>query len=307
MNDILLLKPHLEYEMWGSDHLTKYNIDLNDATDVGEAWVISGYQGRSSVIVNGEFESKKLSDVFRNHRELFDNFEHDHYPLVAKYIDCNENLAVQVHPFDEYAKKNFRELGGRDKCYYVIKAKPNADIIVGHKAKTLEEFKKLVKEEKWDELFIRKNIKEGDVIYIPTGTVHGLTEGLILYELQYASKPAFNLYNYNRDMFDEAYKLNIEEAVLNTTIPYKEPEYKSSNEVLVENKKFKLLKIKNKDIQEHSFKDARWVQVSVIDGKGKVNDKYDLQSGVSFVVPSTIKSFKVEGDVTMLISYIIKK
>ena len=306
MKDVLILKPHLEYEMWGSDHLKKHNIDLNDASDVGEAWVISGLPGRSSVIINGEFESKKLSDVFRNHRELFDNYKDDKYPLICKYVDCNENLAVQIHPKDEYAKKNFQEFGGREKCYYVLQAKANADIILGHKAKTLDELKKLMKEEKWEELFIRKNIKAGDLIYIPNGTVHGLTEGLILYELQYASKPTFNLYNYNRDLFDEAYKLNIEEAFVNTTIPHVDAKYKTSKDVLIETDKFKLLKIKNERNKEYSFDDARWVQVSIIDGTGILNHKYELKAGVSFIVPSTLKSFKVEGNVTMLISYMIK-
>lgn len=307
MKDILLLRPHLEYQMWGSNHLRKDNIDLNGANDVGEAWVISAYPGKSSIIINGQFNNMKLSDVFRNHRELFDNYKEDKYPLICKYIDCNENLDIMVHPKDEYAQKHFQELGGRDKIYYVIRAKSGADIVIGHKAKTLDEFKKLIKEEKWDELLIHKELKEGDVFYIPSGTVHGINEGSILYSVQCSSKPALRLYNYNRHLLDEAYKLNTNEALENIIIPYIEPSFKPKNDVLVDTKKFKLLKIKNNGIKEYSFDDARWLQVSVINGSGVLNDKYDIKTGTSFIVPSTLKSFKVEGNVTMLISYVIKK
>ena len=307
MNDVLLLKPHLVYKMWGSNHLKEQNIDLNDAIDVGEAWAISGFKDKSSVITNGEYRNQKLYDIFRNHKELFDNYKGDEYPLVNKYIDCNENLAIEVHPLDKYAQDNYKEAGGREKCWYVLKAKPNADVIVGHTAKTATELNNLIKEEKWDQLAIRRKVQAGDVVYVPAGCIHALNEGLILYEVQFSSKPVFRLYNYNRDLFDEAYKLNVDEAVVNTIIPYKEPKYKHNSELLAETKKFKFLKVVNKSTKTYKYDDARWVQVTVISGNGRLNDKYELKTGVSFVVPSTMKSFKVEGNVTMLVSYLIKK
>ena len=59
MNNVLFLKPYLEHKVWGSNKLSKYNINLEKAKDVGEAWIISGYKNKSSVINNGEFKNKK--------------------------------------------------------------------------------------------------------------------------------------------------------------------------------------------------------------------------------------------------------
>ena len=307
MKSILLLKPRLSYQLWGGDNLKKFNVELDDANDVSSAWLISGYKDRSSVILNGEFKNQTLYDVFMSHRDLFDNYQDDKYPLLVKFVDINWKMPIQVHPTDEYAKAHCHEFGGREKVFYVLKAAPGAVVVLGHTAKTKEELIKQVKEEKWEQLLIRKNVKEGDLIYIPAGCLHGLTEGLVMYELQYSSDPLYKLFNYNRELFDEAYKLDIEEALANITVPYVEPQYKHSSDVLIETDKFKLVKVVNSGSKKYSFPDARWVQATVINGGGTLNQTIELKTSVSFVVPSNVTEFEIEGNVTLLFSYVPKK
>ena len=302
MKNVFFLKPYLDHEEWGSDHLKEYGIDLENATDVGEALVISAYQDKSSVITNGEYSNQTLYDVFNSHKELFDNYSEKQYPLCCKYIDCGWKLPVQVHPTHEYAQEHYEEAGGREKCWYVIKAEDKSNIVLGHTAKTIEEFRQMVKDDNWDKLLVNREIKSGELIYVPTGCIHGLSEGLILYEVQLTSTPVFKIYNYEKDSDD----LNIEEAFANTTIPYREVEFKHEGNILIETDKFKLIKIINEREKEYSFTDARWIQATVIDGEGILNDEYELKKGISFIIPSIEQSFKVKGEITILISYVTK-
>ncbi|MCF0126290.1 MAG: hypothetical protein HUJ68_11160 [Clostridia bacterium] len=78
-----------------------------------------------------------------------------------------------------------------------------------------------------------------------------------MYELQYSSDPLFKVFNYNRELFDEAFKLDIEEALPNIIVPFVEPTYKHDKDVLIETDKFKLVKIVNTSSKKYSFPDAR--------------------------------------------------
>ena len=69
-----------------------------------------------------------------------------HFPLLIKIIDANENLSVQVHPGDAYARSN-GEKNGKNELWYVLEARENAEIVYGLKqAETKEEFIKAVSE-----------------------------------------------------------------------------------------------------------------------------------------------------------------
>ncbi|MCF0124710.1 MAG: hypothetical protein HUJ68_02960 [Clostridia bacterium] len=72
-------------------------MNIKQYKDIGEAWIISGYKNKSSIITNGKYKNKTLYEVFNKHRELFDNYEKDIYPLLVKILDCNDKLSVQVH------------------------------------------------------------------------------------------------------------------------------------------------------------------------------------------------------------------
>ena len=68
MKNILVLKPRLSYKLWGGDNLKKFNVELNDASDVSAAWLISGYKDKSSIILGGEYNGKTLDEVFKSHK-----------------------------------------------------------------------------------------------------------------------------------------------------------------------------------------------------------------------------------------------
>ena len=304
MNNIFFLKPYLNRKVWGGTHLKQFNIALNGAKDIGEAWIISGYPEKSSIITNGKFKNKTLEEVFIKHKKLFDNYEYDKYPLLVKLLDCNDDLSVQVHPGDKYALKHYDELG-KNECWYVLKTKKNASIVNGHNAKTKKQLEEFIKNKNWKKLLRIKKIKEHDVIFIPAGCVHAINSGVVLYEIQQSSDLTFRVYDYDRNI--KSRPLHIKESLKSITVPFKEPKLTNNKNILIENKYFHLIRIQNKSHKKYEFKNARWIQATVIDGKGKLDNKYNLIKGASFILTSEVKQFTLDGNLTLLISFICKQ
>ena len=293
MNNVLFLKPFLIHSVWGGNKLSKYNIDIKNSKDIGEAWIISGCQDKSAIINNGEYKNKTLAEVFTNHKELFDHYEKETYPLLVKFLDCNDKLSIQVHPIKNHPK---------NECWYFLEAGKNANIVYGHKAKTKKEFVDLVKNKNWNKLLKYKKVKANDVVYVPTGCLHSLNEHLLVYEVQQAVDITYRLYDYDRN----CRPIHTKEAIANTIIPFVEPKIKKDPKALIKCRYFELVKIVNTKTKKYTFNQARWIQATVIKGKGLLNNKSKINKGTSFIIPSDSKEFTLSGNLTLLISYVTK-
>src|SRR5258708_37835117 len=65
------------------------------------------------------------------------------FPLLIKFIDAQDWLSVQVHPDDKLAAELEGEPRGKTECWYVVDAKPGAQIVYGFsKPITADEFRK---------------------------------------------------------------------------------------------------------------------------------------------------------------------
>ena len=52
------------------------------------------------------------------------------FPLLAKFIDANANLSVQVHPEDTYAALHEGGKLGKTEFWYILAAEPGAKIVL---------------------------------------------------------------------------------------------------------------------------------------------------------------------------------
>lgn len=92
-----------------------------------------------------------------------------------------------MHPYDEYAAKNENGSLGKTECWYIIDCPDDANLVVGHNAKTHEELSDMIHEGRWDEFIRYVPIKKGDFIQIDPGTVHAITSGCMILETQQSS------------------------------------------------------------------------------------------------------------------------
>lgn len=194
----LFLKPLFMYRIWGGTALRdKFNYEI-PSENTGECWAISSHENGDCDITNGKFKGMTLSNLWSNHKELFGNMPGDKFPLLTKILDANDNLSVQVHPDNEYSKKNENGELGKTECWYIIDCDDDAEMIFGHNAKSKEELEYMVSNNKWSDLLRRVKVNKGDFFYVPSGTIHALCKGTLVLETQQNSDTTYRVYDYDR-------------------------------------------------------------------------------------------------------------
>ena len=146
---------------------------------------------------------KDLKELFadNNHREeIFGSKtkQMKTFPLLVKFIDAKDNLSVQVHPDDKYAKQYEDDIG-KTEMWYVMDCDENAKIIYGMKKDVKqEEIADIIKQGKLRDNLKELSIHKGDIIYIPSGTVHAILKGTLICEVQQNSNLTYRVYDWDR-------------------------------------------------------------------------------------------------------------
>lgn len=191
---VLFLKPHFEIKPWAGRNMAKY-FDCPEGT--GEAWIVSGYKGKSSTIINGRYKNQTLRHLWQKHPELFGTFKEKEFPILIKLIDAGDNLSIQVHPDDDYALKKQNSLG-KFECWYILGDTLSKTIIVGVDAKSKQELKGYIDSSFLEKKLLKRNIKNNDLVIIEPGTVHAIQKDTFLLEIQESSDITYRLYDYDR-------------------------------------------------------------------------------------------------------------
>ncbi len=130
------------------------------------------------------------------------------FPIRVHYDDSYEggNMAIQVHPDQNYVKKNFNERVGQHEAYYIIKRKDGAGVYLGLREKIdVDEFARCAQESHENKTpldyeryvnFIKS--KEGDLFLIPAGTIHALGKDQVCIEIGTSYGYTFHVYDYLR-------------------------------------------------------------------------------------------------------------
>ncbi len=154
-----------------------------------ERWILSTHAAGQSTVLEGDdrFAGKQLSDAVGSD-----------YPLLAKIIQADDTLSVQVHPDDEYARC-FEYTSGKSECWYVLGATSDARIVCGlNRNYTKEELAAAINNKKLEDCLRYILVQKGDFVYIPSGTVHAVCGGVRLLEVQEPSDITYRLYDWGR-------------------------------------------------------------------------------------------------------------
>lgn len=300
---ILKLKPHFEYRVWANENIKK-NFKLKEES-IGEAWVVSAFEKKSSIITNLKNEIELLSFYKdKNNSYFFNNYNlTNEYPLLSKIIDAKDDLSVQIHPNNEYAKQ-FNSLG-KTECWYILDTKDNNSVVLGHNANNIDQFKDMIKNNKWNELLKEVPIKIGDFIYVESTKIHAIKANTLVFELQQSSDITYRVYDYDRLDKGQKRELHLDHVYNLINTPDKIIDnitISNKKDYLVSNELFNLKLIENENENTYFFEEALWIQITIIDGEGKINgldaSKYD-----SFLVAHKTKII-ISGKIKLLISYV---
>lgn len=315
-NEPIFLKPAFQERIWGGKKLNnEFNYDI-PFEQTGEAWVISAHPNGPSVIENGPLSGKTLLDAWREHSELFNKKENDDeaYPLLVKILDAADDLSVQVHPDDQFAREVEGVPYGKTECWYVLNAKDDAELILGHHANTYEELESMIDGGDWDQLLRRVKVTSGDFVYVPSGTIHAIGKGILILEIQQSSDITYRVYDYDRTD-DEGNKreLHLDRAKQVTTVPHED--------AVVEQKERMIGDLRVKElIREKYFSVHHWelngkaslemeqdfLQVVTVEGRADLTvdgKTFAVEKGDSFILPHGMNSFEISGEAEFVVSW----
>ncbi|HEY5296989.1 MAG TPA: type I phosphomannose isomerase catalytic subunit [Verrucomicrobiae bacterium] len=198
----LIFHPIFKERVWGGRELEKlYGKKLPSGAPIGEAWEISDRPGDESVVANGQFAGKNLRWLMQNFsREILGNVKpaaHNRFPILCKILDARDKLSLQVHPPANKAD----ELKGESKTemWFIAAATPGAELFVGLKrGVTRAEFEKKISDGTVAECFYRVPVKSGDTMFLPSGRVHAIGAGLVIFEIQQNSDTTYRVFDWNR-------------------------------------------------------------------------------------------------------------
>ena len=232
--------------IWGGRRLESlYGKRLPPGIRVGESWEVVDRPEAQSVVHDGPFRSLTLHALWQKHREqIFGTLpQAARFPILAKLLDAQENLSLQVHPPPAIAK----ELGGESKSefWYIVDAAPKAEIFVGlQKSSTRGAFVKALKQGDVLSQAHQISVKTDDAIFLPSGRLHAIGAGNLIVEIQQNSDTTYRVFDWNRAQKGGVpRKLHIAEALQCIDFSDREPSLlKQEDELLVRHSFFEVAK-----------------------------------------------------------------
>jgi mannose-6-phosphate isomerase len=197
----LTFQPIFKERVWGGRRLERlYGKALPAGATIGESWEISDRPGDVSVIANGPLAGRDLRWLMASHSaELLGTAQPmgGRFPLLVKLLDAQDKLSLQVHPPADRAA----QLGGESKteAWYFAATEPGAEIYAGlRRGTTRADFEQRLRDGTVAECFHRLPVQRGDAMFLPSGRVHALGAGSVLFEIQQNSDTTYRVFDWNR-------------------------------------------------------------------------------------------------------------
>lgn len=218
----LIFDPICKPRIWGGDRICSYWGRAQTGAGqeaIGESWELSDFEGSESVVSVGPARGRSLhalmgewGDSLMGRVAPVDG----RFPLLIKYLDAREALSVQVHPSETMA----RQIGGsvrvKHEAWYVLEASPGAFIYHGLiDGVSADSFRCAMLEGQPDDVLRRVPVRPGDCYYLPSGTPHALTAGILVAEVQTTSDTTYRTYDYGRidAVTKQPRELHLEQAI----------------------------------------------------------------------------------------------
>ena len=278
----IVFRPLYMERVWGGRMLEQvYGRSLPDEdTPYGESWEVVDREGEQSVVDGGPFDGLTLHELWTDHRtEVFGKTqcEDERFPLLVKILDAREKLSIQVHPPAEVAG----ELGGEPKTemWYIADARTEQQV---H----------------------RIDAKKGEHIFIPSGRLHAIGAGFLIFEIQQNSDTTYRVFDWNRVGLDgKPRELHVEQSLRCIDFEDVEPSMDdASNGSLVD---CPLFKVERQTLKpgavERPVEADRFAIVAVIEGSVKCGGR-KFGEGDFLLLPAGEAILEAESEASILVT-----
>ncbi len=200
---IIRLKPAYKGFLWGGSKLKKeYGNENYPGHVLAETWELSCSDEGLTEVATGEFKGKTFREyveasgdvILGKNCERFDTF-----PIIIKFIDAHQNHSVKVHPTEAYAAEHENKAEGKNECWYILEALPNAGIYYGlNRVITKEELSERIRNNTLKEVLRFIPVQPGECYYVSPGTLHAIGAGVLAAEVQSVSDISYRAYDFGR-------------------------------------------------------------------------------------------------------------
>jgi len=306
-------------KIWGGRNLeTVLGKRLPAGEFVGESWEVSDRPGDVSEVTNGPCAGRNLHqlvEVWGSRLLGRARPERGRFPLLYKFIDANQVLSVQVHPDDTLAAEFDEPDVGKTEMWYVLAAQPGARLIGGVQPDaTVETFRDAIESNALEPLLVDVPIHAGDALFISSGTVHAIGEGIVLAEIQQNSDLTYRVYDWGRAGRDgQPRPLHIEKALKSIAFGRPAPGIVRPLDIPADGARRQVLAASPYFAAEKVDVDGVWSDegagrysfliVTCLEGEGMmVNGDISelLDPGATLVLPASAGSYRVEGSVGLI-------
>mgnify|MGYP001809828080 CR=1 FL=1 len=306
--EILFFEPIGRFAIWGHDAAKKY-FSFKAAPDgIGQFWSFSAQINASNVCTNPPFEGLTLRTLWYSYPGFFES-RYKEFPFIISLVGPEDDLSIQIHPNAAIAARLGFEMG-KNEAWYFIKTADSGSIVYGHNAKDEAELRSYISDNNWNGLIKHKKVQPGSFVYIPTGIIHAMGKGSIVYEIQQSTDITYRLYDYDRlDQKGSKRSLNQEEGIecvtydkeiMNISIEPKTK--KTGNSTITEydcEHQFKVFKLEVNG--QCPFTWPSYLLCTIVIGNGIVEGK-QVKLGDSFLIPKGSDTVSFEGNMTVMVT-----
>jgi len=314
----LLFEPIYKDYIWGGRRLGEFGKKLPEGK-TAESWEIACHPDGTSIVSNGHDKGCSLQDLIdRNPKAVLGSEIYEEgsnkFPLLIKLIDANKDLSVQVHPNDDYARKNENGELGKSEMWYVVDANPGARLVSGvNRGISKSDFEKSIEQGNVEDCLNFVEVNPGDCFNIPAGLVHAIGAGNLICEIQQNSNTTYRVYDYNRtDDHGNKRPLHVDKAldvmdfserskIKYTGLSIKEKNCKRT--FLVAGEYFAAEHIVYDGSFEEDTESERFHCYTVLDGEMEINGE-KIQKAHSCLVPADAGQYTVKGSGIVIKSYV---
>lgn len=217
MNPVLF-HPIYKERVWGGRSLeVSLGRKLPAGKIIGESWDLVDRPGDASLVRDsGEGSPRSIRDLIKKNPEgvMGKGWKaSDPFPILVKWLDCQQRLSLQVHPPAPVAPS----LGGEPKTenWFVADSKPGAGLIVGLKnGVTRQEFEEALAAETLEKCVHRFPVQPGQSILVESGRIHAIDAGNLILEIQQNSDTTYRVFDWGRTGLDgKPRELHVEESM----------------------------------------------------------------------------------------------
>jgi mannose-6-phosphate isomerase len=237
------------------------------------------------------------------------------FPWLVKLLDARERLSLQVHPPAALAAS----LGGEPKSemWYVAEADPGAELYAGLKrGVTREAFERAIQTGTVADCFHRVAVGARDAMFLPSGRVHAIGAGLVIFEIQQNSDTTYRVFDWHRLGLDgKPRALHVSQSLASINFDDFEPACLDGNSqqrnglrtrTLVDDPIFRITEVRADTPETMSFCAPGPRVLGIVEGRVEVSDgtaSVTVEKGRFCLVPAAAKApqARMEPGATLLL------